>query len=1057
MAKNKIHFPISYDCMPEHLTHVLENCQTNIDSKLYLKLLASLKQAFATYTTIITQIFASCIPDTNSIDFNNLESVFRGLEQAYKDLDSKDLKNPDVALLIRKIFEGTDGYYKHSKHFHIGGNLGILKQQLFRHHLYDWITSEPPTTPKAVETELNTYLPVLLNVLRHSAPLFKQSSWSNSRIEQGQGAVDGVIAGVPLTIKHIPLYGCSQCVPEQEIDLTCLNLELKSLFIPQGLPLFLNEYVQLLENSENSKVFANNIELFTCKYIRFMAGIATGVFARVFREQDIPYKLQNLIEASLDLHSCEAIIVYVLKALKDNSSPLAKRFVRAFYDGHNEPYWHTKMFNIISDFSNWALTRIDDLDEAEITTHMGRHIKTLNSFLTHSTAVLANSSFKEKALKDDQIAFSAALTPFSVSPSKANYLFYNGKEASLVFNEQEDKTQDPSLTVGDNGEPQETAKPSIASIQLSQEVPVQVQLDDETEYTLYPSRFLHLNPISLPQGAPHLLENMLKAFNAYLQQDDGVRACRSAQDILNYLVRYFAGIGKVLYQSANCLPEQLQNKNYASLSIQDAEQVLLWTLLNPSDQVPQNIFSRYLSVFYNSEDGKKQPNGYHTEMLEYDADPNIKIVAIAAFISLDAHSSQVADRAQAKLQLKKFYPAIADWVQHAGNFFSYIEHFEAGPDPHGQVELTLEYPIEEGSSETTFLELVAPDYAFYVRPGSDEVPTEDFSQYLKAKSQYLKERAKEIEKTRRSKYLLQDVETRLFSYEINQKGRQTSPNGYENCYYGTVTLNNPQQDKVTGFAFGTHPGIEVSPAKVDSLEPVIEYWIRPDSLPEDRESYIILKVAGSEIAINSTSLVPQSFISKLSFSSAIATLFLTAITFTALVGLYYLSVASTIEQAAINSIGKGWYSLDLESNIPDFVKLYRPKARTAALFIYLWPAFVTSFFYFFIKRASFTVRTRFEPWLFPSSIIVPSSVLFFICMLGRVLFHIHQTQAFSSYHYASVLLSFTFLCFLNSLISNFFYNKSYINLGLNNKWAVLALRALAFCLYLSATLVVYYL
>ncbi|MDG7115643.1 hypothetical protein OVO14_11120, partial [Streptococcus pneumoniae] len=48
-------------------------------------------------------------------------------------------------------------------------------------------------------------------------------------------------------------------------------------------------------------------------------------------------------------------------------------------------------------------------------------------------------------------------------------------------------------------------------------------------------------------------------------------------------------------------------------------------------------------------------------------------------------------------------------------FFRECQHHEEPPDNTGRTELVIEY-------SDIYLELVAPDYTFYIRPGADQVP-----------------------------------------------------------------------------------------------------------------------------------------------------------------------------------------------------------------------------------------------------------------------------------------------------------------------------------------------
>ena len=58
---------------------------------------------------------------------------------------------------------------------------------------------------------------------------------------------------------------------------------------------------------------------------------------------------------------------------------------------------------------------------------------------------------------------------------------------------------------------------------------------------------------------------------------------------------------------------------------------------------------------------------------------------------------------------------LRDWLDKSQGFFEQCQQHEEEPDKEGRMELVVQW-------DKDYLELVAPDYAFYVRPGADFVP-----------------------------------------------------------------------------------------------------------------------------------------------------------------------------------------------------------------------------------------------------------------------------------------------------------------------------------------------
>lgn len=408
-----------------------------------------------------------------------------------------------------------------------------------------------------------------------------------------------------------------------------------------------------------------------------------------------------------------------------------------------------------------------------------------------------------------------------------------------------------------------------ASISPKEEIKLAKMRDEEQEATLraeeelkaapkfFPGEFA---PIDKAPDSPKFLLRQSSRLDIHVRRGSFPEARQALKDVLDYLVRYWAGVAVATCRHSGSLGEAQTAIAKDSLSIQQCERLLnecLHQLVADNSSLAQEVLSVFYTVDIVTDDLKAL--GAHSRILTTDADSKNKMQLLADF----CESSNESDIGRCRSDLKTFLPIVRDWLKLSQSFFEQCEHHEEDVDSQGRLELVVQF-------DQTFLELVAPDYAFYVKVGSDIVPDLPVPEYIAPVVEapvVVAEQKKVVAQTAESLALAEPfLVHRVAFVGIRENSKKVV------CKSGKIRIENAGGGSLTGRAVSTHPCIEVSPARFrDNTQ--LDYWLDEKSIPKDFVPTIILRSGGDERTITVSELRPVSALATLSKGQAIAYLY----------------------------------------------------------------------------------------------------------------------------------------------------------------------------------------
>ena len=244
------------------------------------------------------------------------------------------------------------------------------------------------------------------------------------------------------------------------------------------------------------------------------------------------------------------------------------------------------------------------------------------------------------------------------------------------------------------------------------------------------------------------------------------------------------------------------------------------SLVADNSSLAQEVLSVFYTVDIVTDDLKAL--GAHSRILTTDADSKNKMQLLADF----CESSNESDIGRCRSDLKTFLPIVRDWLKLSQSFFEQCEHHEEDVDSQGRLELVVQF-------DQTFLELVAPDYAFYVKVGSDIVPDLPVPEYIAPVVEapvVVAEQKKVVAQTAESLALAEPfLVHRVAFVGIRENSKKVV------CKSGKIRIENAGGGSLTGRAVSTHPCIEVSPARFrDNTQ--LDYWLDEKSINKTRRN-----------------------------------------------------------------------------------------------------------------------------------------------------------------------------------------------------------------------------
>lgn len=884
---------------PVHLEHILDELNDSLDQDAPGTSLRVLKKAFGFLASYYADLMEGVMGAFGSFESSFMErgdtleamaTIRRGIEGLH---GSENQERPEVRALLECFYDSTGGGRPFARLMGIGGK----PRRGAPPSLEKFIPSQVPVRKKCVQ-EVRTYIPVLREWLEASAPFFRHAAIISERTSLAARQTIKVQLG-SRTLQagqRIDIADCPLCIPQKEIVVPQKLYEHNvTFFVPQKTPPFLTSVLERLDRAmKKEKAVEGCLELRNA--LEFLIRYSAGVASKLSEDLGtLPKTAEPYIDASQSLSASEKLLNVSLEALKRTpDSPAAKLFISIFYrrNEHFEfvPRWHTEILALYGQLSAWC--QLDpgqgELTEPEVCQlEFEKHVPTLREWLLAMSGYLqATEHFFNEVKPDGSVEFSVRLGDRFVEVGEPSYVLW-------VNNPRPE------------GDVVETEAGTAA-------------------------RPLIRESIEIPQGCPEVLRRILTRMDIYLRLGDPIESCVSLRDAMDYLTRYYAGVAAAAFRLLGTLPPEAEQLAQQSLSIHDCEKLLIMAL----GSIGQGGNSEKLGlavrqVFYYVEDfsGSEKPTGAHSRLLALDADPNSKMQNLAEFCSLKAGEGVLAHPARSKRELERFLPTLQDWLAMSELFFKECSHQEEPPEDDGLTELVIEY-------RDNYLELVAPDYTFYIRPGADVVPDIEAPELPPPDMAFEDDlvdapaRKKSPEESSRDKpFLVHRVE--LIGDRPNSKGKK--------CAAGYIVLTNAGGGTLSGNAVTTHDCIEVEPSRFRGNKVQLSYWVDTENLPSGYDVFILLKTAQEERSISVYEMIGQQSAKRISPSAGLGLMSLPVVFWVSAMVAIFHGVSYAIHDVLVNMVGPGYAALRLSMDAGEAYSAVISMAQFSGAFT-LWTA-----------------------------------------------------------------------------------------------------------------------
>jgi hypothetical protein len=884
---------------PVHLEHILDELNDSLDQDAPGTSLRVLKQAFGFLASYYADLVEGVMSSLGSFESSFMErgdtleamaTIRRGVEQLKA---GEHQERPEVRALLDCFYDNTGGGRPFARLMGIGGK----PRRGSPASMEKFIPAQVTVRKKCVQ-EVRTYIPVLREWLeasttffRHAAILSERTSLAARQAIKVQLGTRTLQAG-----QRIDIADCPLCIPHKEIVVPPKLYEHSAtFFVPQKTPSFLATILERLDRAmKKEKAVEGCLELRNA--LEFLIRYSAGVASKLSEDLGtLPKSAEPYIDASQSISASEKLLNISLEALKRTpDSPAAKLFISIFYrrNEHFEfvPRWHTEILALYGQLSAWC--QLDpgqgELTDPEVCQlEFEKHVPTLREWLLAMSGYLqATEHFFNETRPDGSVEFSVRLGDRFVEVGEPGYVLWLNNPRP-------------------EGEVVETEAGTAARPLIRESIPI-------------------------PQGCPEVLRRILTRMDIYLRLGDPIESCVSLRDALEYLTRYFAGVATAAFRLLGTLPPEAEQLAQQSLSIHDCEKLLIMALGSighgsNSEKLGQAV----RQVFYYVEDfsGTEKPTGAHSRLLALDADPNSKMQNLAEFCSLKAGEGVLSHPARSKRELERFLPTLQDWLAMGELFFKECSHQEEPPEQDGLTELVIEY-------RDHYLELVAPDYTFYIRPGADVVPDIEAPELPPPDLAFEDDlvdapaRKKSPEESNRDKpFLVHRVE--LIGERPNSKGKK--------CAAGYIVLTNAGGGTLSGNAVSTEDCIEVEPARFRGNRVQLSYWVDTENLPTNYEVFILLKTAQEERSISVYEMIGQQSARRISPSAGTGLMLLPVAFWLAAMVAVFHGVSHFINKILLDMVGPGYSNLKLAVDAGEAYSAVISLAQFSGAF-YLWTA-----------------------------------------------------------------------------------------------------------------------
>jgi hypothetical protein len=861
---------------PAHLEHLLDELNESLDLDApgtSLRVLKRTLQFLAGYFADLVEGVASVFGE---LTFNHkegsadpaefVEAIQTGISFLMTDAPQE---LPEVRALVDVFYEDGNGK-KFARIIGVGG-----KPRRGTMPLEKFIASPIPVRKKCVQ-EVRRYLPYLREWLESSANLFSNAAIVNERTSQDGRQTIEVQVGKQTVIagKRVEVASCALCIPEKEINVPSSLYERPVyFFVPQKAPVHLSEILTRLDEAmQKEDPVAGCLELRNALefLIRYFAGVSSKVCEDL---QSLPKSAIQLVDNSQSLNASERLLNTCLEELRRKPDSLAAKTVIGIFYRRNEmfefiPRWHSEILALNGQLSGWCQLEpgYGELEDPEVCKlEFEKHVPTLREWLVALGGYLQSTEhFFNEVKSDGSVEFSLRIGDRFIEVGEPGYLLWLNNP-----------------------------RPAGES----------VEVDSGTA-----NKPLIRESIPPPKGCPGVLDRILTRMDMYLRLGDPIESCISLRDALDYLTRYFAGIALAAFRELGTLPAEAEKLAEQSLSVYDCEKLLILALRSIGHESDEKLGVAVKNVFYYIEDFSQteKPTGAHSRLLALDADPSSKMQNLAEFCSLEAGEGVLGHPARSKRELERFLPTLQDWLAMAEPFFKEAKHHEEPPEDDGKTELVVEYG-------DFYLELVEPEYTFYIRPGADEVPDIEAPE-LPPPGAFEEDLIDEPIRRKSPEELAQ--ERPFLVHRVDLIGERENSEG-KKCEAGYIVLINAGGGTLSGSAVATDDCLQVDPPRFRGNKVQLSYWVDTENLPSTHEVFIQLKTGHEQRDISVYEMIGQAKSKPVTATVGTVKMLMPALTSIALFFVAFYGLSYHITTTLEASVGRYFTNMQLMRDAPE--------------------------------------------------------------------------------------------------------------------------------------------
>ena len=847
---------------PSHLLHILEDFDEGVRLDAPNTALRAMRQAFALLLNLSTDILgAACVEMGASAELYLLEKgqVARlsdsenRLKEALYFLSQND--SGELGKECAGIFFDASGSPRQFYLLTQGGKVEGMMGGLYR--ISDFC-KEPSRSPGRSESfkMRNAYLPHLEAWIQAMNAFWEKSTllWERTSLDCQQRLLYRIYETDLEVGQRIELNDCKACIPSRVLETPPEWVKGEGfLGIPQEVPehvLHLADRFGAALNTgdviESTRLLRDTLEFL----LRYFAGVGKLLCQEL---GCLTANAEKFARKSEEVDNCERLLQECVECLKSHQDDAAaKDFVGVFYrrdvNLELQPRSHTNILLLEGVLSSWFKQERGQTPSAErYAKDYERYFPLFRDWVRSMGPYFSHTEhFSDPPSEHGFLPLTVRCGEHLLELVDPEYLLRIRQCPVCLPNPIWTRQPAPDAAKAKPAAPALSATDLLRRANTKAEKP-EPEPEPVPEPIVEPVAPSHtpgeFRPLEIPSDTPKFLARVLRRLDIRLRRGELSQSRDALRDALDYLLRYWAGVCFVCARDAAKLTLDEEEKAAKNLTIQDSEKLLFFCLQKLSEGVNE-LSEEIVQVFYERDLFTEQvkPIGGHTRMLITDASADNQMQLLAEFCEM----TDPCDVHRSRRDLKTFLPVLRDWLSRSQGFFEQCQHHEEEPDKQGRMELVIQW-------DKTYLELVAPDFAFHILPGSDLVPDLEVPEWIEPAG------AEEEAASLKPKVITSEelaLSEPFLIHKVQYVGVQPNSQGIQ-CKSGIISIQNAGGGSLTGRAFSNHPCIEVNPNRFREKSQ-LQYWLNEATIPKDFVPVLILRSGGDERQVTLAELRPLS-------------------------------------------------------------------------------------------------------------------------------------------------------------------------------------------------------